>query len=140
MGKVVIFLLCLTFATAQGTDFWTVLADVRFETKVDKAGLEMDVPKFGQKVQGWQGKKVQLKGYLVPMSEFGGKDAYMLSSLPLNTCFFCGGAGPETVVELQIKQSVKFTSARITMEGILMLNGSDPDHHLYILKDATLID
>jgi hypothetical protein len=142
MGKVVIFLLSLVamHVQAQEPDFWLTLADVSFESKVDKDGMEMDVPKFGQKLQGWQGKKVRLKGYLIPMSEFGGKDEYMLSALPFNNCFFCGGAGPETIVELEVKQSVKFTSARITMEGVLVLNERDPDHHMYIIKEATLID
>ena len=123
----------------QEVDFWTVLSDVTLETKTSN-NMEMDVPKFGKKVLGVNGKKISLKGYLIPLSEFGGKDAYMLSALPFSTCFFCGGAGPETVVELQVKQSLKFTSTRIVMEGTLILNPSDPDHHMYILKDAELVN
>lgn len=123
----------------QEVDFWNVLADVSFETKISKEG-EMDVPKFGKKVLGTNGKKISLKGYLIPLSEFGGKDAYMLSALPFSTCFFCGGAGPETVIELQVKQSLKFTTDRIVLEGTLILNPDDPDHHMYILKDAELVD
>ena len=130
--------ICLS-AQAQETDFWQVLADVSFESKV-KDDLEMDSPKFGKRVQAFHGKKVTLKGYLIPMSEFGGSDEYMLSALPFSSCFFCGGAGPETIVELQVKQSVKFTTSLIKIEGILMLNGSDPDHHMYIMKDAIRID
>jgi hypothetical protein len=64
----------------------------------------------------------------------------MLSSLPFSNCFFCGGAGPETIVELKTKQSVKFTTARVALEGILLLNADDPDHHMYTLKDAVLLD
>ena len=126
---------------AQETDFWQVLAEVSYESKLSGSDdREMDSPKFSKRLQSWDGKKVMLKGYLIPLSEFGGKDAYMLSSLPFNNCFFCGGAGPETVVEVQVKQTLKFTSERIVVEGILILNHDDPDHHMYILKDVIRID
>jgi hypothetical protein len=126
---------------AQETDFWQVLAEVSYESKpVAGDDREMDSPKCSKRLQSWDGKKVTLKGYLIPLSEFGGKDAYMLSSLPFNNCFFCGGAGPETIVEVQVKQSLKFTSERIVVEGILMLNDDDPDHHMYVLKDVIRID
>ncbi|HEY3430552.1 MAG TPA: hypothetical protein VGK39_07745 [Cyclobacteriaceae bacterium] len=126
-------------AFLQEVDFWKTLADVRIETKTNN-NLEMDVPKFGKQVSAINGKKIKLKGYLIPLSEFGGKNEYMLSALPFSTCFFCGGAGPETVVELQVKQSLKFTTDRIVLEGTLILNPDDPDHHMYILKDVKLID
>ncbi len=125
-------------AYAQETDAWQILSDVTFETKTDN-NLEMDVPKFGKRAQSLQGKRITLNGYLVPLSEYGGNNEFMLSSLPLNACFFCGGAGPETIVELKVKESLKFTTARITMAGTLVLNDRDPDHHIYILKDATII-
>jgi hypothetical protein len=139
--KVLIILLSLIVSElrAQETDFWQVLAEVTYESKLTGDG-EMDSPKFSKRLQGWNGKKISLKGYLIPLSEFGGKDAYMLSSLPFNNCFFCGGAGPETVVEVQVKQSLKFTSERIVVEGILILNHDNPDHHMYILKDVIRID
>lgn len=128
-----------TTAYSQEIDFWQVLSDVKFES-IKKDDQEMDLPKFGMRAQGFDGKKIRLKGYLVPLSDFGGTDGFMLSSLPLNACFFCGGAGPETVVEIQVKQSVKFTSALVILEGILVLNSDDPDHHIYILKEVSRID
>ena len=125
-------------AYAQETDVWQILSDVTFETKTDN-NQKIDVPTFGKRVQSLQGRNITLSGYLVPLSEYGGNNEFMLSSLPLNACFFCGGAGPETIVELKVKESLKFTTARITMAGTLVLNDRDPDHHIYILKDATII-
>jgi hypothetical protein len=75
----------------------------------------------------------------VPLEETGGKGKFMLSSLPFNVCYFCGAAGPETVVELETSEHLKFSTKQIFMEGILFLNDRDPDHHIYILKSATLI-
>lgn len=124
---------------AQNADMWQILSEVKYESKqVGKE--EMDVPIFSKQLSGWNGKKVILKGYLIPLSEFGGKGDYMLSSMPFSNCFFCGGAGPETIVELKTKQSVKFTTERVALEGILVLNAADPEHHMYIMKDVVRID
>lgn len=143
MRKLLIIFLSLFVSAlyAQETDMWQILSEVSYESKrMGKDELEMDVPMFGKRLSSWNGKKVILKGYLIPLSEFGGTGAYMLSSLPFSNCFFCGGAGPETIVELQTKQSIKFTTARIALEGILSLNADDPDHHMYIMKDAAHVD
>ena len=61
-----------------------------------------------------------------------------MSSLPFNNCFFCGGAGPETIVEVYTEDEVVFTSEMIEVTGIIQLNDNDPDHHMYMMKRAIL--
>lgn len=125
---------------AQETDVWKILSEVNFETSTSaESGFEIDSPKFSKKLWSYNGKKVQLKGYMIPVSETGGKTDYMISSLPFNSCYFCGGAGPETVVEVQTKEKLTFTNKMVTMEGILFLNDFDADHHMYMIKDAKVI-
>jgi len=142
--RVLLIFFCL-FLSGNGIaqdniNFWHVLAEVGFESKLHKQyGYEIDVPKFSRGLQNWNGKKIKLKGYLIPVSELGDRQVYMLSSLPFNLCYFCGGAGPETVVELDTNEKIKFTTASILVEGVLLLNDTDPDHHMYILKDVKLI-
>lgn len=143
MRKLLIIFFCTGFSavTAQELDTWKILSEVEFVTKsIDESGFEMDSPQFSKKLMSYNGKKITLKGYLIPLSEVGDKSGYMLSSLPFNSCFFCGGAGPETVVEVQTKQTIDFTTRLIVMEGILFLNETDPDHHMYIIKNAKRID
>jgi len=124
---------------AQDKNFWHTLAQVSFETKKDKNGYDVESPVFSKYLKTFQGKKVQLKGYVIPLEELGGQGKFMLSSLPFNLCFFCGAAGPETVIEVDAHEKVKFTTRQITMEGILMLNDKDPNHHMYQLLQAHLI-
>jgi hypothetical protein len=138
-----VFLLFVTLTTtsayAQSTtvNYWNALADVTFVTKqVD--GYEIEQPKFGSKAIMLQGKKISVKGYLIPLAESGDNGKYMFSSLPFNSCFFCGSAGPETVIELLPKQKIKFSDDVIIVEGILVLNDKDIDRHMYILKDAII--
>jgi hypothetical protein len=138
MGKILIIIFCCVtfFAQAQDVSGWQLLAEVVFETKTaDQNGFEVDLPKFSKRLIEADGKKITLKGYLIPLSELDGKQQYMLSSLPFNSCYFCGGAGPETVVELDLKEKINFVTKQITLEGTLTLNASDPDHHIFILKN-----
>lgn len=120
---------------ATPTDFWQVLAEVGFESKPGR--YQEEVPRFSQHLRSWQGKKIRLQGYLVPAGE-AGSHTYMFSKLPANVCYFCGGAGPETVVELEPVHTLSFTTQRLWAEGILQLNDRDPDRHMYILREAVI--
>lgn len=122
----------------QEKNFWQVLAEVSFR-KEKKNGYEMEVPSFSTHLKSWNGKKVKLKGYVIPVGEVGDENKFMFSSLPFNVCYFCGAAGPETIMEVESTEKVKFTSQAIWMEGVLQLNEKDPDRHIYILKSANVI-
>lgn len=124
---------------AQTTNFWQILAEVGFQSKKDKNGYQVEEPVFSKNLKTWNGKKVKLKGFVIPVNEVGDQDKFMLSSLPFNVCYFCGAAGPETVIEVESVEKVRFTSKAIWMEGTLQLNDKDPDRHMYILKAAHLI-
>jgi hypothetical protein len=54
-------------------------------------------------------KKVTIKGYFLDLDPNG--EWYILSKNPFATCFFCGKAGPETILELVgFKNKKKFKS------------------------------
>jgi hypothetical protein len=139
--SVALILLLITspVTQAQESNNWHALADVSFQVK-QVEGYEVEFPRFGSRVKNLSGKKISLKGYLIPLSEAGGKSNYMFSSLPFSSCFFCGAAGPETVVELQVKEKIKFTEKAVVAEGVLVVNDKDVNHHIYILKNATIIE
>jgi hypothetical protein len=63
----------------------------------------------------------------------------MLSSLPLNACFFCGAGGPETVIEVFLKKEINYTEKPVEVQGTLRLNDKDPDKMMYILENAEMI-
>lgn len=134
-----LFLLCVIEVFPQSGNFWQVLAEVHFDNTTDKNGYTVEKPVFSKYLKSFNGKKVKIKGYLIPLEETGGKGKFMLSSLPFNVCYFCGAAGPETVVELETSALLKFSTKQIFMEGILFLNDRDPDHHIYILKSASVL-
>ena len=136
--------LCLLAGTSsivrsQNLNFWQVLAEVGFKTRKDKEGNIVETPVFSKNLKSYNGKKVRVKGFVIPINEVGDQDKFMLSSLPFNVCYFCGAAGPETVIEVVSDDGIRFSSKAIWVEGVLYLNDNDPDHHMYMLKSASLI-
>ena len=124
--------------SAQEKIDWKLLSKVRFKTDyIEDLGAYYLKPKFSNDVLEFEGKEVTLTGYFIPFNEQ--KGFYVLSKNPLSSCFFCGAAGPETVVELQLKQLARrhFRMDEIlTFKGELALNTNDLDHCNYILKNA----
>ena len=130
-------LLVIILFVLQGSSGWDTLADVSYETR-EVDGYEIDFPVFGEQVKKVDGKEINLRGYIVPLENLMGSNYFMLSSLPFNNCFFCGGAGPETIVEVYTKEKIAFTTDIIEVNGLIQLNDKDPDHHMYIMKQATI--
>jgi hypothetical protein len=122
--------------TAQIID-WKVLAKVDF---IDKYFPEFEawylIPKFQEEVKALDQKPIIIKGYIIPMDVEGGE--YALSAYPFSACFFCGGAGPESVIKLELAEKTERfdTDDIITFSGTLELNDSDVDNFNYILKNC----
>lgn len=101
-----------------------------------------DFPKFDKKISKLSGKQVTIKGFYVPVDLLG--KVFALSAQPSSMCFFCGGSGPESVMEIVAKsgktdlKSVK-ADKYIELKGKLKLNKTDPEHLMYILEDAELV-
>ena len=140
MKFLVLLFMAITSAAIAQDNFWNTLAEVGFQTKKDANGFEVEVPLFSKHLKTFQGKKIRIKGYIIPLAEVGSQSKFMLSALHFNLCYFCGAAGPETVMEVESAEKIKFSTKPIVMEGTLMLNDKGPDHHMYILKTARVIN
>lgn len=131
---IVIGLSATGFSQANLT--WKNLADVKFEMRYFKEyERKFLVPLFGKTPKEKEGKQVSISGYIIPLDA----DFYALSQYPYSACFFCGNAGPETIVELQLKPKATKRykmDQKMTFKGILRLNDSDVLHFNYILENA----
>jgi len=136
------FLLFISITVfSQSSNYWKTLSDVEIKIKPDKTQkYEVEYPEFGEKVKAIDNTEIHLSGYIVPLKELTGHKYFVLSAYPFNMCFFCGAAGPETVIEVYSKEEIDFTSDKITIKGKLKLNYDDPDHLMYMLNDAYLIE
>ena len=116
---------------------WKTLGTLEYEKSKDEYG-EIFVPKFGDQIRKIEGKEIELSGYIIPFEGMFEPDHLIVSSVPVASCFFCGGAGPESVAEIYLKEPVKYTAKKVTFRGTLTLNDSDVDQLMYILKDARI--
>lgn len=136
---IILCLLLTAKAWSQGTpsENWKTLALLEFEKKTDEYG-EIHVPKFGEEIQALGGKKIMLSGYIIPFEGMFEPQKIIISSVPVAACFFCGGAGPESVAEIYLKDPVDYTAKKVTVTGVLELNNANPDQLMYILRDAKM--
>ena len=120
---------------------WETLRDVTFKKKwYAEESIYMLHPTFGPSVQKLKNQQVSITGYILPVDLDA--NLYVLSAFPFSACFFCGGAGPETVMTLNFKKNArKFkTDERLTLVGTLKLNADDIYQMNYILDGAEIAE
>lgn len=122
----VFFVLCTTgLVSAQTLVSWNTFAQVTFHKEFSETfGFEVNVkpPEFSKELMALNGKEIKVKGYVIPVDvELG---MYMVSANPFANCFFCGNAGPETVVELFPTENFpRFSTDQVVIfKGILQIN------------------
>ncbi len=137
----VFFCTALSLAfTTQTIDSWKTLALVSFKNTKDKNGHPIEQPVFSETLKKIDNNRIQLTGYILPLSDLGSQSNFVFSQLPYNSCYFCGGAGPETIIEVNMTEAIRFTEDKITLEGTFELNQSDPDHLMYILNQSEQVE
>jgi hypothetical protein len=130
----------LIFAQQAPTQsLWKTLANVTFTKVLDEEyGYHISYPVFSEETKALDGKEVIVKGYIIPLEEELGYFAF--SAFPYQNCFFCGNAGPETVMEVYAKSEIDYTPKAVRLKGRLKLNRDDMIEHLmYILEDAEVV-
>jgi hypothetical protein len=117
---------------------WAELADVDFkDVYLEELDSYYWKPQFGPQVLAAEGQDVYITGYVIPVDL--DEDFYVLSRYPFANCFFCGGAGPESVVDLRFADSdhrTYQTDERLTFHGNVRLNADDVYQMNYILESA----
>ena len=145
MKKIIVLVLLtasLTVGFAQTKfDAWDAFAKTKFEPKYyEKLGEYLFYPTFSTELKALVGKEITIQGFYVPFAPEDG-NYVVLSKYPMSQCFFCGGSGPESIVEVNFaKELPKFQiDDLVTVKGKLKLNTDDMDHVNFILTDAVLI-
>lgn len=117
---------------------WSKLENVEFVEKYvkDVEGY-MLFPKFPEDLKKLNGKQVTVEGYVVPVDKTGSSVA--LSANPYAACFFCGKAGPASVmtVKLKVKNPKYKIDDYIKFTGKLRLNEDDIKEFYYIMEEAS---
>ncbi len=120
---------------------WKTLSKITYKKEYDEfLGFKIDKPVFAESVEAMEGQEVTVKGYIIPVEGYKSHTEFIFSAYPYNMCFFCGGAGPETVMEVESIEDVEYTAEQVVLRGKLKLNADDINRLMYLLVDATIED
>lgn len=116
---------------------WNLLGQIKFVSKKDPRYGEISFPVVNTKLKGLKGQKVRMTGFIVPIDN----KTYALSKNVFASCFFCGQAGPETIMGIVFKgETPKLkTDQYVTLEGNFRYNENDVDDWIYHIENAVII-
>jgi hypothetical protein len=128
---------------------WADLLQLKFSINFDKEADDVVFkPKFTSKIKSYENKYIEVEGFIIPyeiaanalgdMSDDG--QQFMFSAFPLASCFFCGEAGAESVMEVSPKNPISYTKEKIKIRGKLELNEADYLKLPYLLKEVEIIE
>jgi hypothetical protein len=127
------------FGLNQNPEGWELFNKVTFEPQYfEEAGGYFDVPTFNKELKALEKTEIVLSGYNIPLEL---DSVFRISKSPFSSCFFCGGAGPETVAEIRFVDPPKHLAPDgfIKVKGRLQLNGNNIDQLNFILLGAEII-
>lgn len=115
---------CITLS-AQTKISWGLLQDCELPSgRID----------FTEEVEALDGQLVTIKGFMIPLDTEGIE--YALSAFPMSECFFCGNAGPTSMLELQLTKAKRYSlDSYETFTGKLVLSPA-PQGLVFILEEA----
>ena len=136
-----VFVLGISATAQKSTNLWKTLSKITYKKEYDEMlGFKVDVPIFSEEIKSLEGKEVTVKGYIIPVEGYKSHKEFIFSAFPYNMCFFCGGAGPETVMEIYATEAIKYTAEPVTIKGKLELNSADINRLIYALHDVEKIE
>jgi hypothetical protein len=124
-------------AVVKDTITWKLLNQLEYKEQEHEAYGTVMMPVFSKQVSSYHNKKVVIKGYILPVD----RKTYALSKNVYAACFFCGKAGPETVMGLTFKENpgrIKMDTYA-TLTGTFKVNGTDVEDWMYSLSDVEIL-
>lgn len=101
-------------------------------------GIEglLPLPVFPAAIKAYHGKIIDIDGYIIPLDKTG--KTVVLSGYAMAECFFCGKAGPASVMTIKLNKATKSykTDQIATFRGRLLLNDNNPRELFYVLENA----
>jgi len=115
---------------------WKMLGQIDFVKQKNPYYGEVMFPMINGSLKALQGKKIKASGFIVPIDN----KSYALSKNVFAQCFFCGNAGPETIMGIKFKGDTPRlkTDTYVTIEGKFRYNDNDIDDWIYHIEDAVI--
>lgn len=124
-------------APAPDTLSWKLLGQIKYFKKPDKEYGEIDWPIINTQLKKTNGKRIVMSGFVIPIDN----TSYALSKNVFASCFFCGKAGPETIMGIKFrdKKTKMKTDTYVMLEGKFRVNDKNADDWIYHIEDAVIV-
>ena len=118
------FFLFTSFIEQQHVNWASLEHGFKMDYEFDSEfGSWVEAPIYEEAIKSLDGKKIELKGYIIPANQFENK--YYISKNPNASCFFCNKAGKGTVVSLNLKNNRTFeVDEFVLLKGTFRLSDS----------------
>lgn len=126
-----------SYITVSDTLTWKLLAQIKYLKKPSKDYPEgVMYPVINPTLKAKNKKPITMSGFIIPIDNKN----YALSKNVFASCFFCGQAGPETIMGIKFKNpNMKLkTDQYVTLQGIFRYNDSDVDDWIYHIENAVI--
>jgi hypothetical protein len=132
----------LQISFSQENISWEELADVEWTEAYDTTvAISLLIADFGPNARKHSDSEVYISGYVIPLDALGIQ--FALSRTNYASCFFCGQAGPETVMDLMVAPGTipvtKYNNTLLKFKGTLILKEVNPNGFNYQLINAELV-
>ena len=97
------------------------------------------VPEFSKEILALDRKDVKVQGFMIPLDIGDKQKRFLLSAVPPH-CSFCLPAGPDAVVEVVARTSVRYGFEPIVVGGKLAVLKDDAGGLLYRVTDAEQVE
>lgn len=139
---ILITLFTLSLQAQTSKDHWNTLAMVNTESKFDDMmGMIVKTATPTPIAESLNGETITIRGFIIALDAKAKLKHFMFSRYPQNMCFFCGGAGPESAMQVFLPEgkSIDFTKDKIEIRGTLKIQKGDPSGLIYTMSDAELL-
>jgi len=117
---------------------WKLLGQIKYLKKPSKDYPEgVMFPIINPTLKAKNTKTIYMSGFIVPIDNKN----YALSKNVFASCFFCGQAGPETIMGIKFKNpTTKLkTDQYVTLQGTFRYNDDDVDDWIYHIENAVIV-
>lgn len=116
---------------------WGLLGRIKYQNRSHKDYPDgVMYPQVNAELKAKKGKKITISGFIIPIDN----ENYALSKNVFAQCFFCGQAGPETIMGIKFKDLKKRlkTDQYVTLEGTFRYNETDVEDWIYHIENAVI--
>ncbi|RYD94258.1 MAG: hypothetical protein EOP54_17835 [Sphingobacteriales bacterium] len=117
---------------------WKLLSQIKYVKKPSPDYPEgVMYPVINPTLKAKNNKTIVMSGFIIPIDN----KTYALSKNVFASCFFCGQAGPETIMGIKFKVAgTKLkTDQYVTLSGTFRYNENDVDDWIYHIENAVVV-